>query len=296
MSRMRAAVLDVGSNTVRLLVAAKSGSSLKTILVDGVHLGLASDIERDGSISERRLAEARSLAAYYAAVAQNHGATRFEVIVTAPGRQSQNSDALVAALADGSGARVRVLSPEEEIRLAYAGAVRALTRDEDSIAVCDVGGGSTQLLARTPGAPGWIRSLDVGSLRLTERYLTSDPPTRAELERAREEVARSFDAVTPPAVRRVLATGGSARRLKRLIGRKLGTKELNEALELAVSEPSAELAAEHEMKPARARTLAAGALILAEAQARFGVPLRVVRNGLREGTILSLLGSAESGA
>jgi exopolyphosphatase/guanosine-5'-triphosphate,3'-diphosphate pyrophosphatase len=289
---MRAAVLDVGSNTVRLLVAAKVGRSLKTILVDGVHLGLASDIERDRSISARKLAEARTLAAYYARVAQNHGATRFEVIVTAPGRQSENSDALVAALADGSGASVRVLSPEEEISLAYAGAVRALARQAKSVAVCEVGGGSTQLLARTPSAPRWMRSLDVGSLRLTERYLRSDPPTRSELDRAREDVAARFEKVTPPSVRTVLATGGSARRLKRLVGRNLGEKELSAALELAVSEPSAELAAEHEMKPARARTLAAGAIILAEAQKRFDVPLRVARDGLREGTVLSLLEAA----
>ena len=94
----------------------------------------------------------------------------------------------------------------------------------------------------------------------------------------------------------MLATGGSARALRRLAGRKLGPKELRRCLELAVSAPSEELAAEHGLQPARARTLAAGALILSGAQERFGVPLKVSREGVREGAILSLLGRAEVAA
>lgn len=293
---MRAAVLDVGSNTVRLLVAAQSTRGLKTVLVDGVHLGLASDIERDGWISAPKLAEARVLAAHYAKVARDHGASRLEVVVTAPGRQSANAEALVQALASGANAPVRVLSAEEEGSLAYAGAVGALASPPKSVAVCDVGGGSTQLLAGTPEGPAWMRPLDLGSLRLTARCLASDPPTPGELDLARAEVATGFDAVTPPLVGTVLATGGSARALRRIAGRKLDAKELAGALELAVSAPSAEVAAEHGIQPARVRTLAAGTLILAEAQRRFGVPLRVSREGVREGAILALLSRAEAAA
>ncbi len=293
---MRAAVLDVGSNTVRLLVAAQSGRGLKPIHVDGVHLGLASDIERYGQISEPKLAEAQGLAARYAKVARDHRVARFEVVVTAPGRQSANADELVEALATGSGARVRVLSAEEEGSLAYAGAVGALASPPESVAICDVGGGSTQLLAGTPVGPAWMRPIDLGSLRLTARTLRSDPPTPLELADAREEVEAAFDSVTPPLVATVLATGGSARALRKLAGRKLGEKELTWILELAVSGPSEALAAEHGIQPARARTLAAGTLILAEAQRRFGVPLKVVREGVREGAILALLSRAEAAA
>lgn len=293
---MRAAVLDVGSNTVRLLVATPSGPGLKTVCAEGTHLGLADDIERDGWISAPKLAEARVLAAHYAKVARDHGAARIEVVVTAPGRQSENAEALVEALAAGAGAPVRVLSAEEEGSLAYVGAVGSLTPPTKSVAVCDVGGGSTQLLAGTPEGPAWMRPLDLGSLRLTARCLASDPPTQGELELAREEVAAGFDAVTPPLVITVLATGGSARALRKLAGRKLGPDELKSILELAVSAPSEKLAKEHGIQPARARTLAAGTLILSEAQRRFGVPLRVVREGVREGAILALLSRAEAAA
>jgi exopolyphosphatase / guanosine-5'-triphosphate,3'-diphosphate pyrophosphatase len=293
---MRAAILDVGSNTVRLLVAAQSARGLKTVCAEGVHLGLACDIERDGWISAEKLVEARILAAHFAELAREHRAARIEVVVTAPGRQSANADALVEALAAGAGARVRILSAEEEGSLAYAGAVGSLNSPTKSLAVCDVGGGSTQLLAGTLDGPAWMRPVDLGSLRLTARCLKSDPPTAGEVELARSEVAQAFDALAPPLVRTVLATGGTARALRRLAGRKLGPKELERCLELALSAPSGELAAEHGLQPARARTLAAGTLIVSEAQRRFGIPLKVAREGVREGAILSLLARAEAAA
>lgn len=293
---MRAAVLDVGSNTVRLLIATEASRGLKTIHIEGVHLGLALDIERDGQISEPKLAEAHALAARYAKVARDHRVGRLEVVVTAPGRQSANAGALVEALSAGSSAPVRILSAEEEGSLAYAGAVGALTSPPESVAICDVGGGSTQLLAGTPAGPAWMRPLDVGSLRLTTRSLRSDPPTALELDGARAEAEAAFDSITPPLVATVLATGGSARAVRKLAGRKLGPEELGRILELAVSAPSQVLAREHGLQPERARTLAAGTLILSEAQHRFGVPLRVVREGVREGAILALLSRAEVAA
>jgi exopolyphosphatase / guanosine-5'-triphosphate,3'-diphosphate pyrophosphatase len=293
---MRAAILDVGSNTVRLLVAAQGSRGLKTVFADGVHLGLASDIEREGWISASKLAEAHVLATHYAELARDHGANRIEVVVTAPGRQSSNADALVDALSSGASAPVRVLSAEEEGSLAFAGAVGSLTSPTESIAVCDIGGGSTQLLAGTLDGPAWMRPIDLGSLRLTARCLKSDPPTEGELDLARNEVELGFDALTPPLVRTMLATGGTARALRRLAGRKLGPKELERCLLLAVSAPSTVLAADHGLQPARARTLAAGTLILSEAQRRFGIPVKVAREGVREGAILSLLARTEAAA
>jgi exopolyphosphatase/pppGpp-phosphohydrolase len=117
-----------------------------------------------------------------------------------------------------------------------------------------------------------------------------------EIQTAREEVAVAFEAVTPPLVRTVLATGGSARALRRLAGRKLEPEGLDRCLDLAVSMPSEELAERHGLRPQRARTLAAGTLILIEAQRRFVVPLEVVREGVREGAILSLLSRARLAA
>jgi exopolyphosphatase/pppGpp-phosphohydrolase len=111
---MRAAILDVGSNTVRLLVAEQSNPGLQTIAAEGEHLGLASDIERDGWISGDKLEQARELALRYATVARECRALSIEVVVTAPGRQAANAEALVEALEEGAAAPVRVLSAQEE--------------------------------------------------------------------------------------------------------------------------------------------------------------------------------------
>lgn len=293
---MRVAIIDVGSNTIRLLVAEQSNPGLKTIAAEGVHVGLAGDIERDGWIFGAKLERARELAGRYARLARDCGAATVEVVVTAPGRQAANAEALVEALEEGAAAPVRVLSAEEEGSLAYAGAVGSVGSPPKSVAVCDVGGGSTQLLAGTADGPAWMRPLDLGSLRLTTRRLHADPPARQEIEAAREEVGLAFEGLTPPLVRTVLATGGSARALRRLAGRKLGPKDLSRCLEIVVSMPSAELAAQHGLQPQRARTLAAGTLILMEAQQRFCVPLKVAREGVREGAILSLLSRARLAA
>ena len=103
------------------------------------------------------------------------------------------------ALAGAAGVPTRILAAEEEGALAWEGAVAALDEVPESVAVCDVGGGSTQLVVgtRTEG-PSWIRSVDLGSLRLTQRLLTADPPSPVAVAEARAEVAEAFASVVPP--------------------------------------------------------------------------------------------------
>lgn len=289
MASMRAAVIDVGSNTVRLLVATPSRRGLNTILSERTHLGLGADIELDGMLSERKIMEAAELAGRYAALARSCGAVRLEVLVTAPGRQGRNAGFLHRLLSEASGVSVRQLSAEEEGRLAYAGAVAACRSKPKSVAVCDIGGGSTQLMAGPPTDPVWLRSLDLGSLRLTERFLQSDPPVPGELSAATRAVHDAFVGVVAPIPRLGLATGGTARALRKLVGRRLDEQELLAALMLLSAAPSAVVATDYAIPPERARTLAAGAIILLEARRRLGVPLEVARGGVREGAALAML-------
>jgi exopolyphosphatase / guanosine-5'-triphosphate,3'-diphosphate pyrophosphatase len=289
MASMRAGVIDVGSNTVRLLVAAPGGRGLSTILSERTHVGLALDVERYGELSERKCFGAAELAGRYAALARNCGVERLEVIVTAPGRQAANAAFLHRLLGEASGAPVRQLSAEDEGRLAYAGAVAACREELDTVAVCDVGGGSTQLMVGTPHEPAWLRSLDFGSLRLTERFHLADPPDPGELAATTRAVNDAFSGVVAPVARHALATGGTARALRRIVGRHLDEQELLAALWLLSVEPSEAIADGYGIPLERARTLAAGALILLEARRRLGVPLEVARGGVREGAVLGLI-------
>jgi exopolyphosphatase/guanosine-5'-triphosphate,3'-diphosphate pyrophosphatase len=288
MRPVRAGIIDVGSNTLRLLVAEPTPRGLETILTERTHVGLARDIERDGRISAAKLAHAQELAARYAVLARECGVDRIEVLVTAPGRQSDNAAELHAALADATGVPVRQLSAEEEGRLAYAGAVAACRSVADTIAVIDVGGGSTQVMVGTEQAPAWLRPLEVGSLRLTERFVHSDPPTPDELNAITGAVEEAFASLTPPLPISALATGGTARALRRIAGKRLGEKQLNAFLAALTERPAEAIAAEFELQLERARVLAAGTIVLREAHRRLGVKLEVAKGGMREGAVRGL--------
>lgn len=284
-------VVDVGSNTVRLLVAKRRKAGLFRVHEEREQLGLGEDVELIGRISREKLALAETTAAALADQARSLRCASAEVLVTSPGRQAENGEALREALERGSGLPVRILSAEEEARLAYEGARSASRSATDSVAVVDVGGGSAQLVVGTrESGPVWMRSVDVGSLRLTRRLLVSDPPTPEELAAARAEVERSFAALAPPLPQAALAAGGSARALRRVTGRRqLEARHIDAALRELAKRNVRETARRYGLAPQRARTLAAGALILAEAQRRLGLPLEVARGGIREGAALALL-------
>jgi len=293
MTPMRVGVIDVGANTMRLLVAAGGVDGLEVVHRERVQLGLGESIEQCGSIPDDRLAAARRAAREQAASARKLDCGRLAIVVTSPGRQAENAGDLVAALARVRGASVRVLSAEEEASFAYRGVLGTLADPPASIAVCDVGGGSTQIGVGSPDDdPAWVRSLDIGSLRLTRRALADDPPTSSAIAAAQAQVTRVFAGLTPPLPHAAYATGGSARALGKVVGPRLGAEELAVAVHVVTARPSRRLAKTFDLSPARASTLAAGTLLLAATQRLLGVPLVVARAGLREGLALSLLDDA----
>jgi exopolyphosphatase/guanosine-5'-triphosphate,3'-diphosphate pyrophosphatase len=286
---MRVAAIDVGSNTVRLLVATIDDGSVKPLQEERTAVGLAREIERTGRIPAEKIERAAEVARRYARDATKLGAARIEVLVTAPARQGRNGSELVEAISAATRLPVRPLSAEEEGRLAFAGVVSTFQAPPASIAVADVGGGSTQLVFGTAAGPVWFRTLDIGSLRLAQRHLVHDPPRSEELDDLRANIERAFEGHASPLPRCAVATGGTARALRRVVGRTLGPKQLAKAEGLLSSAPVDELAEEFGFPLWRAKTVLAGVFVLAEAQRRLGVPLVVARAGLREGAVLESL-------
>src|SRR5215467_7708796 len=111
---MRVAAIDVGSNTVRLLVATLEDGVVKPIQEERTAVGLAREIERTGLIPDEKIARAAEVAGRYARDAAKLGAARTEVLVTAPARQSNNGAELVKAISDATRLPVRPLSAEDE--------------------------------------------------------------------------------------------------------------------------------------------------------------------------------------
>jgi exopolyphosphatase/guanosine-5'-triphosphate,3'-diphosphate pyrophosphatase len=292
---VRVAVIDVGSNTVRLLVSERRNGRVTAIREARSLLLLGREVEREGAVSSAKLEETRRCTQRLAAAAREAGAARIDVVVTAPGRQSANAGELVRAIREATAAPVRVLSAEEEGRFAWDGAVSAAAKLAPSIAVCDVGGGSTELLVGTPDdGPAWARSVDMGCLRLTERFIRSDPANKTELRALEAEVERLFTDFAIPLPQSALATGGTARALKKLVGPRLGEDELSAAVRRLSKRSSREIARSADIDRERAETLVAGAVVLRQVQRGLHTPLLVSSAGLREGVALMLLEQAEA--
>jgi exopolyphosphatase/guanosine-5'-triphosphate,3'-diphosphate pyrophosphatase len=292
---MKVAVVDVGSNTVRMLVAGGARDGLEPLLERKARIGLGADVERRGKISRGKLEATADHVRACTRVARDAGCSVLEVVVASPGRQAGNAEVLVRKLARAARAPVRVLSAEEEGRYAFDGALGSdpSLALREPVGICDVGGGSLQVAVGQRGhPPAWVRSFDLGSLRLTTRMLPDDPPSRAQLAAARAEAAGALEGFAPPLPATALAVGGSARALRRLVGPTLGHDDLRTALRLLRKRRSRAIAAEFGIDAGRARTLAAGAAIFAELQLRLGLPLQVVPGGLREGVVLALLDEA----
>jgi exopolyphosphatase / guanosine-5'-triphosphate,3'-diphosphate pyrophosphatase len=287
---MRVGIVDVGSNTVRLLVAERTRGGLRPVCEERALLSLGAEIERHGKVPQRKIDETAVTVTRSVRRARAAGAAEVAVLITSPGRQASNGAVLAEQLVRSTGAVVRLLSQEDEARLAYAGALARSVPPDGVVAVCDVGGGSSQLAVGTdPVWPSWVRSVDVGSLRLTQRFMDDDPPTKAELEAARAAAASEFGALVPPLPHTALATGGTARALSRIAGRMLDAAAFERALADIEGETSKAISAQYGIPRWRARVLPAGTILLREAQRVLGVPLEVARGGLREGAALELL-------
>jgi exopolyphosphatase/guanosine-5'-triphosphate,3'-diphosphate pyrophosphatase len=281
MVAMRVGVLDIGSNTIRLLVASVDNGVIIPIEKERFRLPLGEEIERTGRVSTTTIAAASKAVRKLCGLARRNTLESLDIFLTAPGRQSANGDELVASLGRAARNPVRVLTTEEEGRLAYAGAVATADIDlPERIAVCDIGGASTEIAVGSPGrTPEWIVSVDLGSVRLS---------TRADgLEAARREAAEAFAAIEPPSVELALAIGGSARAARRLVGSCLGGPELTEALRLVDANAPRELCRRFGFDRSRAPIVPAGVAILDRVHELLGVPMHVCSGGIREGAVLA---------
>ena len=170
--RVPVGVIDVGSNTVRLLVTAGGQTA-----AHGAGRDRPRRRRRRARPHPGRQARPRRAAVVesFADLARRNGATRLEVLITSPGRQAANGDELLDALAAAAKAPASILTAPEEARLAFVGALAGGGPMHRQVAVVDVGGGSAQVVVGTRATgPTWIRSLDIGSLRL----LAPLPPRR----------------------------------------------------------------------------------------------------------------------
>jgi exopolyphosphatase/guanosine-5'-triphosphate,3'-diphosphate pyrophosphatase len=294
---VRAACIDIGSNTTRLLVADCSGGGLHEVHQERAFTRIGHGLAASGVIAPEKIDEVVAVVLAQMEVARQHGAVAIRGVATAAIRTAANGAALVAAIAERTGLTVEIVSGEEEARLAFEGAAAMLDSEiaallgaggaADTLGVVDVGGGSSEIVVGgVPDRVDWWASVPLGSGALTEHCLHADPPTPAQLVTARSEVARAMAGLAPPHPREAVAVGGSATSLGRVAGPVLDAATFERALAVLTAEPSPLVAERFLIDPQRARLLPAGLLILHGVSRLLETTVRVGRGGIREGVLL----------
>ena len=287
----RCACIDIGSNTTRLLVVEDDGARPRELFTERAFTRLATSCEPHGEISREKVAEVADVVARQVAIARELGAHELRIVATSAVRGAINGAVLTDAVCAACGIAPDILSGEDEARLAFAGAVGMLqSAPAGTLAVADVGGGSTELVVGTAAAGvSWSVSLPLGSSGVTDRDLPSDPPSQDEVAAVRAKLADAFAGVQAPPLAAAYAVGGSASSLQRLVGSELTCDTLAAALATLVARPSAEVALALGLHAERARLLPAGLLLLDAAARALNAPLLLAGGGLREGVVLEQL-------
>ena len=269
----RVGAVDCGTNTIRLLVADLDPvtATQHTVAREMRIVRLGEGVDRHGVLDGEALRRVFGAVDEYAALLDAHDVGPRRFVATSAVRDAGNAEDLAAGIRSRLGVDVDVVTGEEEARLSFEGATRSLPDLPGPVAVLDIGGGSTELVlgeaAPTTGTPGRLeagRSLDVGSVRLTERLMPSDPPTAEETAAA----ARVVD----EALATLPAYGVDVRAAASLVG-VAGTVTTLAALHLGLQQWDAELVHGARIPVGDARALAARLLTLTTAERQaLGVP------------------------
>jgi exopolyphosphatase/guanosine-5'-triphosphate,3'-diphosphate pyrophosphatase len=232
------AVIDIGTNSVKLLVAfADHRGVRRTIAFRRETTRLGAGLARTGRIAEPALRATVECVDRFRRIARRHGAVEVVAIGTLALRKASNAAAALARIERGAGVEVRVLSGREEARLAWLSASASVRRPRGSMLILDVGGGSTELVFARRGEILVARSLPLGALHLTERFLRADPIDPSEHTRLENHTLRALERVfdhlplTAPGDLDLVASGGAITTISALLApRRAGTTHAPVAL------------------------------------------------------------------
>jgi exopolyphosphatase / guanosine-5'-triphosphate,3'-diphosphate pyrophosphatase len=204
---MRIAVVDLGSNSTRLLVADVAGGAATQLERRTAVTRLGDGVDTTGRLSEEALGRVERTLADYRGAVEELGAEVTIGVLTSAVRDAANGEEFVARVRDVYGIDARLLPGDEEARLTFLGATDG-RRDVERVAVVDIGGGSTEIVT---GA-GFRTSVQMGVVRFTERHLHHDPPEPGELQDLAAAAREVLAAVLPvrPQVDTLIAVAGTA--------------------------------------------------------------------------------------
>jgi exopolyphosphatase/guanosine-5'-triphosphate,3'-diphosphate pyrophosphatase len=300
---VRVAVIDIGTNSTRLLISDVEGANAEQVERRTTVTNLGRGVDHSNLICADAIEDVCGVIADYMARYQEMGAERVMAIATSAVRDAVNGEAFIAELRERFDLDVRLLTGEEEAHLIYLGATSHRVEGEPTL-VFDIGGGSTELIVGSGMHVGFHTSLQAGTIRQSERHLTSDPPDPHELEDLASDVRNLIDRAVAEqpaaAATRAIAVAGTPTSLAavdqalepydpgRVHGHRLGMLKIQRMLSRLSSLPLAERLRVPGLHPGRAPTIVAGAVILVQVMRAFGLEeIEVSELDLLHGSALS---------
>jgi len=299
MAPPRFAAIDVGTNTVLLLVAERQGDGLVPVLERSEITRLGRGVDRTGLLDPGAVLDTVTVLSLYTRLARELGAAAIACVATSAARDARNGAEFFAAARERAGLTPEVISGEEEARLVYLAAFRDFGRG--GLAVLDVGGGSTEFIVGEGPALRARLSLQVGAVRLTERHVQGDPIPAEELAALREAARGALEPLTtiePAPGARLVGVAGTVTTLcavvkglprhdpKRVHGASLSLGEIEGTIESLARLTVRERAQVPGMEPKRADVIVGGAVVVAEAMRRTRFDrLTVSDRGVRWGLV-----------
>ena len=285
------AAVDLGSNSVHLLVAAIDGHRLRPLADESVFLGLGAAVDGRAHLGRPARDELTTALARYADRARMLGAAHVTFLGTEPLRRAADAGRIVGDVEGRTAVPLHVLSHEEEAYLTVVGVTGGWPVEHETLVV-DIGGGSSEFCVVTrEGAPR-AAGLRLGSGRLSNRFVTSDPPTPEAVDAMRVSASDIMGGALPASPFDLVAVGGTASNLLKVTPGGIEMQELTRqtvsgVLDMLMSMPAAALTERFFINPKRGPMLAAGAVIVEALMRHYGVDrVRVSEAGIREGAVL----------
>jgi exopolyphosphatase/guanosine-5'-triphosphate,3'-diphosphate pyrophosphatase len=276
---LRVASVDLGTNSTRLLVADVEGERLDEVVRRLTITRLGESVDERRRLLPMPIARVRNCLAEYRHELEEAGATRTLAIATSAVRDAENGEAFLGEIEWSYGFTTRLLEGAEEAAMMYEGVTAGRPAVEDTLIV-DIGGGSTELVLGSDGRLRASTSLDVGCVRVTERFLVSDPPTKPELTAAAAYVRSLLpgyegrNAIGVAGTVTTLATldlGLAEYDPKQTHGHRIPRDAVERELEQLGAMPLAERLRVPGIEPGRAPVIVAGVVVLREIMDAYGL-------------------------
>jgi exopolyphosphatase / guanosine-5'-triphosphate,3'-diphosphate pyrophosphatase len=303
----RVAAFDCGTNSLRLLIAdLDPGTGEMTELVREMRIvRLGQGVDRTGRISDESMARTFAALDEYAALVADHLPELMRFCATSAARDAANAAEFMAGVEERLGVVPEVIDGDEEASASFAGVARVLGEAESPVLVVDIGGGSTELILGGSGpTETTAQSLDIGSVRMTERHLHDDPPTAEQVAAARADIDGVLDGcrIDPGRARTVVGVAGTVTTVAagvlgltaydrdRIHLSRLSRDDVHATVDALLAMTVAERTAAGYVHPGRADVIGAGALILDCVLQRTSVDQLVVsESDILDGIAWSLL-------